>query len=95
MLLVLGALPQQLVGDLGIELGLAGPDHLVDAGRRVRGRRVAPAHLERPLAHVWIGMRQRLAVEPAAIGGEVDDDPVGHLGHREVGHLHQQLVRVQ
>ena len=95
MLLVLGSLAEQLVGDLGIQLGLAGPDHLVDAGRRVRLRGVALAHLEGPLAHIGIGVRERLAVEPAAVGGEIDRHPVGHLGDGQVRHLHEQLVRVQ
>ena len=36
VLVVLRALAQQLVRDLGVELRLAGADHLVDAGRRIR-----------------------------------------------------------
>ena len=95
VLLVLGALAQELVRDLGVELRLAGPDHLVDAGRRIRVRRIALAHVEGPLAHLGVHVRQCLSVDPSAVGHKLHGDPVGHLGHREICHLHEQLVGIE
>ena len=95
MLLVLRAGAQHLLGDLRIELGLAGADHVVHADLRVRVGRVALADVDRPLAHARVRVSERLPLDAAGVGGEVHRAPVGDLRDHHVRDLHEQLVQVE
>ena len=95
MLLVARAGDEQLVGDLGVELGLAGADHLVDAGRVLVAGGVGALELAREGDLVGVRVRDGDVVQRAAGRDQVDRAPVRDPRHRELGHLRQRLLVVQ
>ena len=95
VLLVARRLHQHLVADLGVELGLAGADHLRRADLRVGIDRVAsPQLLGQPDA-ARVGVRDRDVAQVAVLVDELDPAPVGDPPNGEVGELAQARVGVE
>ena len=94
MLLVAGALLEQLVGDPRVELGVAGADHVREPGRLVRVRRIALPQLLREPDLRRVGVRHGDAAD-AALVGEVHRAPVADLGDRDRREALKRRVEVE
>ena len=96
MLLVLGRLDDQLVGDVRPQLRLAGGEHLVQPAVGARLGRVAIGELlrQRDLRRVDVLDRHALRLE-RAVAGEVDAAPVGHAGDGQLGDRGQRRLVVE
>ncbi len=92
LVVTLACLDQELIGDLGKELGLLRPQDLRDAARRVEVGRIAVAELLRPRDEIGIGVRNRKPLELRPVVAEhVDRTPVREPRHRQPGDLAQGL----
>ena len=96
MLLVLGRLDDQLVGDVRPQLRLAGGEHLVQpaVGARLGGVAIGELLRQRDLRRVDVLDRHALRLE-RAVAGEVDAAPVGHAGDGQLGDRGQRRLVVE
>ncbi len=95
---VLGVLRDQLehrVRYLGLQVRLAGPDHLRRADGRVRVQRVAAVVFARVLEQRRVVRLDRDAVDAAVVAQQLDEAPVGQPRHRDPCDHLQRLVEVE
>jgi hypothetical protein len=95
VLVVAAAGHEQLVGDPGHPLGLARPQHLVAAVRRLGVLGVARVELVREGHHLRVGVADGQPVQAAVRAHEVERAPVGERGHREGRDLPERGLDVE
>ena len=95
MLVVLGGLDEQLVGDLLVELGLAGPDHVGRARRGIGVDGVALAKLARQPHQVGVDVGGCDVPQPLVFVREIDRAPVTELADRQVGEILQGGIGIE
>ena len=95
VLLVPRSRGEHLVRHLGVELGVAGADHVRDSGLRARVDRVALAELAGKLDLGLIGVCHHDAVELAALVDHLDPAPVGDMADRERRELVERRFGIQ
>jgi hypothetical protein len=95
VLVVVGDGLEERLGDLGIDLRLAAPDHRRDTARGVGVGRVARDELARQRLLLGLAVRDRHHPDRAVGLLDVDDAPVGQERHGEPRQLVQRRLAVE
>jgi hypothetical protein len=87
---------QHLIGDFGIELGLAAPDDLKGAAGRMNVRRIATIELLGPMGLGWIRVGdEELVLREIVPLDEVNRTPVSQSRHRQMSQAAQGEVGIE